>query len=59
MLVQTFLWKVPSKAATITILPALAMSSQNSTISGNCRGEGERGGGQGVKGEVNCADNYR
>lgn len=31
----TFLWKVPSKAATITVLPSLAMVSLNSTMSGN------------------------
>lgn len=33
----TFLWKVPSRAATITVFPELAMASLNSTMSGNCR----------------------
>lgn len=32
----TFLWKVPSKAATMIVFPKLAISSQNSTASGNC-----------------------
>ena len=31
----TFLWKVPSKAATMIVFPKLAISSQNSTVSGN------------------------
>lgn len=31
----TFLWKVPSSAATITVFPALAIVSLNSTMSGN------------------------
>lgn len=31
----TFLWKVPSKAATMITFPKLAISSQNSTVSGN------------------------
>lgn len=34
----TFLWKVPSRAATMTVFPALAIVSQNSTMSGNWRG---------------------
>lgn len=36
----TFLWKVPSRAATITVFPALAMDSLNSTMSGNWGGGG-------------------
>ena len=31
----TFLWKVPSRAATMTVFPALAIISQKSTMSGN------------------------
>lgn len=31
----TFLWKVPSRAATMMVFPALAIISQNSTMSGN------------------------
>lgn len=33
--ILTFLWKVPSKAATMIVFPKLAISSQNSTVSGN------------------------
>lgn len=33
--ILTFRWKVPSKAATMTVFPKLAISSQNSTVSGN------------------------
>ncbi len=33
--ILTFLWKVPSKAAIMTVFPKLAISSQNSTVSGN------------------------
>lgn len=33
--ILTFPWKVPSKAATMTVFPKLAISSQNSTVSGN------------------------
>ena len=33
--ILTFLWNVPSSAATMTVLPELAISSQNSTRSGN------------------------
>ena len=33
--VCTFLWKVPSSAATMIVFPSFAMSSQNSTMSGN------------------------
>lgn len=32
---HTFLWYVPSSDATTTVLPKLAISSQNSTVSGN------------------------
>ena len=32
---HTFLWNVPSSAATITVFPEFAISSQNSTKSGN------------------------
>lgn len=38
----TFLWKVPSSAATITVFPALAMVSLNSTMSGNWKGWGRK-----------------
>ena len=31
----TFLWKVPSSAATMIVFPSFAISSQNSTMSGN------------------------
>lgn len=31
----TFLWKVASRAATMILFPKLAISSQNSTVSGN------------------------
>jgi hypothetical protein len=34
--ILTCLWKVPSNAATMTIFPIFAISSQNSTMSGNC-----------------------
>lgn len=57
----TFLWKVPSRAATITVFPALAIASQNSTMSGNYVGHkqpvtGEQGQPQPVRQEPRTQD---